>query len=131
MPMLLNCKLVKIDKMTRNSPSPILISTFGMFLRFPLSVNGDKNYNINTDPLPMNEWSKLVVRQQEVGSLILYEILLNNILIKSVVNTDLREFTDAKVFASNPARPSQDGEIRIVSLTFPGRVLLNILSIAN
>ena len=68
------------------------------------AVNGNKNYCFNSEPLPLNRASTIIVQQIQtvVGDQYHYEIIINGNKVISVLNTQPEKFDNVKYFASDP-----------------------------
>jgi len=65
------------------------------------AVNGILNYVTSSDPIPLNQWTKVEISQtrQNDGSY-KFMISVGGDVIREITNTDPREFTDVKVSRS-------------------------------
>ncbi|XP_065684315.1 uncharacterized protein LOC105844212 isoform X1 [Hydra vulgaris] len=71
----------------------------------------DNNYFVITNPLPLGQWSNIVICQYLQGDIYLFTIDLNKDSILKVQNFNARDFENIKVYASNPWDDAQDGLI--------------------
>lgn len=67
-------------------------------LHIASAVNGNKNFVTNTNPIPLNEWTKVDISQtrQPDGSY-KFTISVGGDTIREITNNDPREFKDIKV----------------------------------
>ena len=69
------------------------------------AVNGNKNYCFNSEPLPLNRASTIIVQQiqaVENNPQYTYEIIINNVKVFSVFNDKPAKFENIKYYASDP-----------------------------
>ena len=69
------------------------------------AVNGNKNYCFNSEPLPLNRASTIIVQQiqaVENNPQYTYEIIINNVKVFSVFNDKPGKFENIKYYASDP-----------------------------
>ena len=76
------------------------------------SVNDKPNYACQFDLLPVNAWTKLEVGQREDTGQYTFYFSVNGREVRSVINSQPREFHGVRVYASNPSDPAQPGSIR-------------------
>ena len=77
-----------------------------------MTINGIPNYITNIN-FALKTWHKLKIaqRQNDDGNFV-YEVALDGLIKKSVVNTDPTTFSDVKMFASDNMYPNFDGHLR-------------------
>ena len=85
------------------------------------AINGDNNYCKNFN-IPTNTWMEFKLSQKKLtdGSYI-FEYVLDNNIIDSVVNNQAADFTDVKVYASDPWYPPFSGSLRNIEICFKGQ----------
>ena len=96
-----------------NTPSVSVVpSKDGPMLQISSAVNGNKDYQHVTAPIPLNQWSKVKVKQNQVDGEHVYTISVNDKEVHKVKNTQPEEFKDLKVYAGNPWTEAQPGKIK-------------------
>ena len=76
-------------------------------------VNNDNNYCFDTDPLPMLNFSSVVVQQiQKSDGGYEFQIIINNILVHSTPNTNPQAFGDVWYYASDRWRDAAKATIK-------------------
>ena len=76
-------------------------------------VNNDPNYCYNTDPLPMLNFSSVVVQQiQRSDGGYEFQIIINDILVHSTPNTNPHAFEDVLYYTSDPWRDAAKAIIK-------------------
>lgn len=79
------------------------------------AVSGNRNYCINSEPLPMNEWSALKVSQtMQSDGTFQYKIEINQDEIHSGINTWPQVFQDVKLYMSDPWYPAASASTKNV-----------------
>ncbi|XP_047145235.1 uncharacterized protein LOC105847418 isoform X1 [Hydra vulgaris] len=81
-------------------------------LQIASAVNGNSNYNIITQPLPLNEWSSIKVSQKQLNETYMYTVYLNELMVCNIENTMPQSFSNVLVYAGDPWRIAQDGFIK-------------------
>ncbi|XP_065662137.1 uncharacterized protein LOC100207579 isoform X3 [Hydra vulgaris] len=76
------------------------------------SINGYYNWRFNTNPIEKNQWSNIEISQILEGSLYIYKIRINGVVVYSVTNNQSQSFDNVKVYVSNPWYDAQDGSIK-------------------
>nr|XP_047124211.1 coadhesin-like [Hydra vulgaris] len=76
------------------------------------AINGIKNKILTIKTLSLNEWASIKVVQQLVNGSYNFSVAINGNVITSVINLQPIEFSNAKVYASDPWNPAQSGFIR-------------------
>ena len=98
------------------------------------AVNGNKNYCFNSDPIPLNEESKIIVQQiqaVENNPQYTYEILINGEKVLSVFNDKPENFEYVKYYTSDPwyqaAKVAEINDLAIETYKHTGKffILLN------
>ena len=85
------------------------------------AINGNKNWVKNVaPPPPIGEWTTLSVSQKSSGGKYFYSIQVGGQEIFSVENTQPREFSNVKVYASDPWYTAQPGDIRALTIIAAG-----------
>ena len=84
-------------------------------LEITSAVNGEGNYVYNGNPPPVNIWMKISIRQKQTNAKYMYEIWIDDTLVKSVENKKPSDFKNVKVYAANPF-PSLHGMIRKLTI---------------
>ena len=74
------------------------------------AING-KNYRRSTKLPMLNTWTAITVCQERVDEKFMFSIKVGDKLVLNVENTDPKEFSDDKVYASNPWNTVQPGWI--------------------
>ncbi|XP_047131094.1 uncharacterized protein LOC100215669 isoform X1 [Hydra vulgaris] len=75
------------------------------------AVRGDNNFNVETDPLPLNQWTNIKIGQVMRHYSYWFFVYLDGFRIYIVENTDARDFKNVKVYASDPWYAAQNGLI--------------------
>nr|XP_047132656.1 uncharacterized protein LOC100199204 [Hydra vulgaris] len=75
------------------------------------AVSGNVSYYIETPPLPLNQWTFVKIFQSFMDSKYWFSVDINGINIHRVENSDARNFTNIKVYASDIWYDCQDGSI--------------------
>nr|XP_047132657.1 uncharacterized protein LOC100200642 [Hydra vulgaris] len=75
------------------------------------AVSGNVSYCIETPPLALNQWTFVKIFQSFLDSKYWFSVDLNGSNIHKVENSDTRDFTNIKVYASDLWYDSQDGSI--------------------
>ena len=92
------------------------------------SVNGLDYRFEYVKKLQVGTWTSLEIVQFIHGLNYLYQIFINRTKVHEVINTDAREFSSVKVYASNPWQDAQPGFIRNIVIKgtfyFPRKLLL-------
>ena len=80
------------------------------------AVNGNKNYCFNSDPIPLNEESKIIVQQiqaVENNPQYTYEIIINGDKVLSVFNDKPETFENVEYYTGDPwYQPAKVAEIK-------------------
>ena len=85
------------------------------------AINGNKNWVKNVaPPPPIGEWTTLSVSQKSSGGKYFYSFAVGGQKIFSVENTQPREFSNVKVYASDPWYTAQPGDIRALTIIAAG-----------
>lgn len=69
------------------------------------AVSGKKNFCKSTDPLPMNNFSTIVIQQvqkAQYGNLYFYQIIINDKMIVDVLNNLPKVFYNVTYYLSDP-----------------------------
>merc|ERR1719209_2065023 len=76
------------------------------------SINGNPDYRkVFSEVLDLNKWTRIEVGQQQVYGDYIYSISIGGQELHSVVNSQPKEFTGVKVYASDPWFTAQPGAI--------------------
>ncbi|XP_065677921.1 uncharacterized protein LOC100201473 isoform X1 [Hydra vulgaris] len=81
-------------------------------LYFRSAVNGNVNFEIYTDILPLNVWSNIKISQIKQNGLYKYKIYINESVIYSTTNTNPQTFSNVYVYVTNPWYYAADGSIK-------------------
>ncbi|XP_065681907.1 uncharacterized protein LOC100201506 isoform X2 [Hydra vulgaris] len=76
------------------------------------AVNGNNDYAVKTQPLPLNQWSNIKVSQYEINRVYTYAIHLNEIIIHTIENKIPQSFKNVDVYAADPWHDAQNGSIK-------------------
>ncbi|XP_065672701.1 uncharacterized protein LOC105845300 isoform X3 [Hydra vulgaris] len=76
------------------------------------AINGNYSYNINSEPLPLNEWSNIKIAQVKYNGAYIFSVNINGKVIESIKNTRPQSFNNIKVYTSDPWYDAQDGFIK-------------------
>ncbi|XP_047124980.1 uncharacterized protein LOC105846327 isoform X2 [Hydra vulgaris] len=86
------------------------------------------DFTFNTSlTLSLNEWSKIEISQILVNGSYAYQIKVNDTIVASKINTQVRSFKNVVLYASNPWNVSQNGSIKNVFIANNQAVLLSSL----
>ncbi|XP_065663719.1 uncharacterized protein LOC105844855 isoform X3 [Hydra vulgaris] len=75
-------------------------------------VNGSKNYAILSNEIKLLEWTKVTITQLLVDGHYKYSIQVAGMTLYTITNYDAREFSNVKIYASNPWHIAQPGFLR-------------------
>ena len=90
------------------------------FLHICSAINGRKNYCKNFN-ITTNTWVTLKVSQKKnKNDTYIFDYVIDNKIVASVVNNLPADFKNVKVFTSNPWVPSFNGIIRNIELCYKG-----------
>lgn len=78
------------------------------------AVNDTGDYRLSTDTVQPGQWTTVEITQKPEGSHYRYTVKVGNIQIGSVINTQRREFTNVKVYASDPQHAAAKGKVKNV-----------------
>ena len=85
------------------------------------SINGNPDYSqVFTDVLSLNQWTRIEICQQKIKGQYIYSISIGGKELHSTENTRPKEFSEVKVYASNPWHAAQPGAIRDLMLETSG-----------
>ena len=104
------------DKEEYGDRTPAIKFNPGKGMLIDSAVNGDKKYGTMTDLPLVNTWTAILVSQEFINDKIIYSIKVEDKEVFSVENTDHREFTDVKVYASDPWYTAQPGYIKDLTI---------------
>eukprot|EP00463_Aulacantha_scolymantha_P002004 TRINITY_DN264_c1_g1_i3.p1 TRINITY_DN264_c1_g1~~TRINITY_DN264_c1_g1_i3.p1 ORF type:complete len:113 (-),score=14.61 TRINITY_DN264_c1_g1_i3:137-475(-) len=91
----------------------------GKYLHVCSGVNAQTNYFKNY-PVSLKTWYHVQIKQVENNAKkIVYNILVNNKVITSLVNTKPREYKNVKAFVADPWHPSLNGHIKNIQIITP------------
>ena len=76
------------------------------------AIDGNSNFCIETEPLPLNVWSSVKISQHLLDNVYEYSIDINGKNIRSVVNSEPKELQNIKVYVSDPWYVAQAGFIK-------------------
>ena len=76
------------------------------------AVNGNKNFFWSSVTISRGQWTSVLITQQPEGNRYRYTVKVANALIGSVINTQPREFSNVKVYASDNWNNAAQGSIR-------------------
>ena len=86
----------------------------GGVLQVTAMIDG-ADFTFNTSlTLSLNEWSKIEISQILVNESYAYQIKVNDTIVASKINTQVRSFKNVVLYASNPWSVSQNGSIKNV-----------------
>ena len=74
-------------------------------LRICSAINGDKTYCLDSDPIPLNKESKIIVQQiqaEDGGDQYYFKFFINDKKVKSVLNTQPKVFYNVTYYTSSP-----------------------------
>lgn len=100
-------------------------------IRIASAINGNKNFRIDTDPIPINEWTQLEISQlRQLDGVYQFTIRIAGTIFTQINNTDPREFSEIKVYTSNNYRPAANAQIATLTIsTFPDTTPISTESI--
>ena len=84
----------------------------GVYLVTTLNGKPNAGKYFRTSKPSINAWNTVEIAQVKTGSNYIFSLVINNKTLWSVKNTDPREFSSVKVFASSPWYAAQAGSIR-------------------
>jgi len=91
----------------------------GKYLHVCSGVNAQTNYFKNY-PVSLKTWYHVQIKQVENNAKkIVYNILVNNKVITSLVNTKPREYKNVKAFVADPWHPALNGHIKNIQIITP------------
>ena len=77
-----------------------------------------------TDPLPLNVWSSILIQQQYIEGNCRYTVMVKDVVLDSVTNSDPREFFLVKIYLGDQWYQQANVKVRnLVIETLPGTVL--------
>nr|XP_047142754.1 uncharacterized protein LOC105844855 isoform X2 [Hydra vulgaris] len=80
-------------------------------------VNGNKNYAILSNEIKLLEWTKVTIAQLLVDGHYKYSIQVAGMTINTTTNSNASEFSNVKIYASNPWHIAQPGFLRNIIVT--------------
>ena len=90
------------------------------YLHVCSAINGQSNYCKNFY-ISTNTWITVRISQRRrMNGTYVYEYVINNKLVDSVINNQPAEFKNVKVFASDPWYPPFSGSLRNIEICFIG-----------
>ena len=93
-------------------------------MRIYNSVSGNKQYFIDTDPIPMNEWTRVEISQlRQVDGVYQFTVIIAGSILTQKNNTDARDFPDVKVYTGDNFYPAANAKIASLMIeTFPDNI---------
>ena len=90
------------------------------------AINGDSEYFIETDPIPINAWAWVEMSQvRQPDGVYQFTIRMAGAIIHQIINTDPREFSDVKIYTSDNYWPAANAKIANLTIkTFPDNINL-------
>ncbi|XP_065671364.1 uncharacterized protein LOC136089327 isoform X2 [Hydra vulgaris] len=76
------------------------------------SVNGDVNHLYFTQPLQLNEWSRIRISQFQFNEVYMYALYIDGRNIYNIENTQPKAFSNVHVYAADPWDETADGSIK-------------------
>ncbi|XP_065677371.1 uncharacterized protein LOC136092755 [Hydra vulgaris] len=76
------------------------------------AVNGNANYNFNSEPLTPNRWLNIRISQVRRNGVYTFMVKINGKIIHSIENNKPQSFENVKVYTSDPWYDAQDGTIK-------------------
>ena len=77
------------------------------------AVNGDENYFLRSrNMVTIEEWSTFEITQLREDDLHRYTVKVNGVVLKSMINTQTKEFMNVKVYGADPWYEAVPGSIR-------------------
>ncbi|XP_065653497.1 coadhesin-like isoform X2 [Hydra vulgaris] len=104
------------DKYGDRNPA-VFFRKNGTGLHICSAVSGIVNYVKNTDQLVLDNWTSVKIAQEFVGKNYIYSIELNGRTILNIKNNDTRDFSNVKVYVSDPWFEAQPGFIKDLQIT--------------
>ena len=87
------------------------------------AVDGNRDYATSIDPIQLNKWVIINVSQTKIENDFQYVVEVNGKVMRTVMNTNPRQFENVKIYISDPWYPAFPGYVRNVYLK--GKVQLN------
>ena len=83
-------------------------------LHICMGMNGNVNYISSgaSKRFPKDKWIKIEIQQQIFNNRYIYSIRLNGEEVENTVNTTPKEFSNVRVYVTNPWSSPQPGSIR-------------------
>ncbi|XP_012558744.2 uncharacterized protein LOC100212894 [Hydra vulgaris] len=75
------------------------------------ALRGYNDFNVKTDPLPLNQWTNVKIGQRMRDNTYWFYVYLNGVMNHIIENIDARDFKNVKVYASDPWYAAQNGLI--------------------
>ena len=75
-------------------------------------VNGNKNYCFNSQRVPVRKWTSVTIRQILHYGKYLYEVIVNEQLVHSIINSTPLAFHHVSLYVSDPWDDAQSGYIK-------------------
>ena len=89
-------------------------------LRIHSAINGIKHYLIVSDPIPINQWTRVDMSQlRQSEGVYQFTLRIAGIIFHQINNTDAREFSPVKVFAGDAYLPANAKLANLTIDTFP------------
>ena len=90
-------------------------------MRINSAINGDKNYIISADPLPINEWTQIEISQlTQPDGVHQFTIRVAGTIFREITNTAPQEFSNVKVYTSDNYFSAANAMIANLTIsTFP------------
>ena len=76
------------------------------------AVNGDRNFTLNSAPVPRGEWTAVEITQLKQGDSYRYTVKVRGVTVGSVINRDAREFYNVDVYAADNWYNAAQGSMR-------------------
>ena len=108
------------------TPALWIHKTRGVYIATALNGVASVAKLFKTKKPALNEWSKVEISQVKKGSKYMFSFILKGETLWTVENSDPREFSSVKVFASSDWYVAQAGEIRGFKIEnmMPGEYLI-------
>ena len=103
------------DKKQYGHKTPAILFRPGQGLYISSAISGNPSYSWETftDIPPLNTWTNITITQeQDSNSKFMFSIMIGDKLVHTTENTQPQEFSNVRVYASNPWWTAQPGKIK-------------------
>ena len=88
------------------------------------AINGNKEYPMDPDPIPINQWTRVDMSQLcRSDGVYQFTLQIAGTIVHQITNTDAREFLDVKVYTGDNFYPAANAKIANLTIeTFPDNI---------